>query len=163
MGLKGWHNLLPQGLVGTVKNLNACALSHFSCVQLLVTLPTKTCQASLSMGFSRQEYWNGLPCPPPGPLPNPGIKLTSLTSPALAGGFFTTSATWEEALPEWGVSKRVSVWERLSAFRFKSIIWLLWNKVKGDQCISQKTDDGGSTDWRTGHEDREADFIYDMV
>ena len=41
------------------------------------------------MGFSRQEYWSGLPCPPPGVLPNPGIELASLISPALAGGFFT--------------------------------------------------------------------------
>ena len=46
-------------------------------------------------GFSRQEYWSGLPCPAPGGLPNLGIELTSLTSHALAGGFFTTSATWE--------------------------------------------------------------------
>ena len=52
-------------------------------------------QASLSMGFSRQESWSGLPCPSPGDLPNPGIELTSLMSPALASGFFTTSATWE--------------------------------------------------------------------
>ena len=51
-----------------------------------VALPTP-----LSMGSSRQEYWSGLPCPPPGDLPNPGIKPTSLESPALAGGFFTTS------------------------------------------------------------------------
>ena len=47
------------------------------------------------MGFSRQEYWNGLPCPPPGNLPEPGIKPASLKSPALAGRFFTTSTTWE--------------------------------------------------------------------
>ena len=47
------------------------------------------------MGFSRQEYWNGLPCPSPGDLPDPGIERASLTSPALAGEFFTTSATWE--------------------------------------------------------------------
>ena len=47
------------------------------------------------MGYSRHEYWSGLPCPPPGDLPNPEIKLTSFISPALAGGFFTTSATWE--------------------------------------------------------------------
>ena len=47
------------------------------------------------LGFSRQEYWGGLPFPPPGDLPNPGIEPTSLASPALAGGFFTTSATWE--------------------------------------------------------------------
>ena len=50
-------------------------------------------QAPLSAGFSRQEYWSGLPCPPPEVLPNPGIKPTSLTPPALVGGFFTTSAT----------------------------------------------------------------------
>ena len=47
------------------------------------------------MGFSRQEYWSGLPCPPPGDLPHPGIEPGSLTSPALADRFFTTSATWE--------------------------------------------------------------------
>ena len=52
-------------------------------------------QAPLSMGFSRQEYWSGLPCPPPGDLPDPGIEPTSLMSPALAGGFFTNSATWK--------------------------------------------------------------------
>ena len=52
-------------------------------------------QAPLSMGFSRQEYWSGLPCPPPGDLPDPGIELESLISPTLADSFFTTSATWE--------------------------------------------------------------------
>ncbi|ELR59374.1 hypothetical protein M91_12867, partial [Bos mutus] len=50
-------------------------------------------QAPLSMGFSRQEYWSGLPCPLPGDLPNSGIDPTSLTSPVLASEFFTTSAT----------------------------------------------------------------------
>ena len=52
-------------------------------------------QAPLSVGFSRLEYWSGLPCPPPGDLPDPGIKPTSPMPPALAGGFFTTSAAWE--------------------------------------------------------------------
>ena len=47
------------------------------------------------MEFSRQEYWSGLPGPPPGDLPYPGIKPLSLRSPALAGGFFSISATWE--------------------------------------------------------------------
>ena len=47
----------------------------------------------MSMGFSRQEYWSGLPFPSPRDLPNPGIEPTSLMSPALAGGFFTTSTT----------------------------------------------------------------------
>ena len=47
------------------------------------------------MGFSRQEYWRGLPCSSPEDLPNSGIELMSLTSPAFSGGFFTTSASWE--------------------------------------------------------------------
>ena len=51
--------------------------------------------APLSMGFSRQEYWNGLPFLPLGDLPDPGIEPLSPASPALAGGFFTTSAIWE--------------------------------------------------------------------
>ena len=51
--------------------------------------------APLSMEFSIQEYWSGLPFPPPGDPPNPGMELASLMSPALAGRFFTTSATWE--------------------------------------------------------------------
>ena len=68
-------------------------LSCLSYVQLLETLWTVAHQAPLSMGFSRQEYWSGLPWPPPGDLPNPGIEPTTLISPALAGGFFTTSAT----------------------------------------------------------------------
>ena len=52
------------------------------------------------MGFFRQEYWSGLPCLPPGGLPDPGIELVSLMSPALAGGFFATLTTWE-ALVLW--------------------------------------------------------------
>ena len=47
------------------------------------------------MGFSQQEFWSELPFPPPGDLPDPGIKLQSLASPVLAGWFFTTSTTWE--------------------------------------------------------------------
>ena len=50
--------------------------------------------APLSMGFSRQEYWSGLPCPPLKHLPDPGIKPMSLTFPALKGSYFMTSATW---------------------------------------------------------------------
>ena len=66
--------------------MHACMLSCFTCVQLCVTPWTVAHQAPLSIRFSRQEYWSGLPCPPPGDLPNSGIKPTSLMSPALAGG-----------------------------------------------------------------------------
>ena len=59
-----------------------------SCIQLFVTPWTVALQAPLSMGFSRPEYWSGLPCPPPGDLPDPGIKPGS---PVLAGRFFTMS------------------------------------------------------------------------
>ena len=72
-----------------------CILIRFSHVWLFATLWTITHQASLSMGFSRQEYWSGLSCSPPGDLPNPGIDPASLVSPALAGRFFTISVTWE--------------------------------------------------------------------
>ena len=65
-------------------------LTHFSRVQLFATYALYH-QAPLSMGLSRQEYWNGLPCPPS----NPGIKPVSLMSPVLAGEFFTTITTWE--------------------------------------------------------------------
>jgi len=69
------------------KPICACVPNCFSCVWLFATLWTVTHQAPLSMGFSRQDYWSGLPCPPPGNLPDPGIKPVS---PALAGRFFTT-------------------------------------------------------------------------
>ena len=69
-------------------------LSRFSRVRLCVTPWTAAHQAPLSIGFSRQEYWSGLPFPSQGDL-NPGIKPTSLALLSLAGRFFTDSATWE--------------------------------------------------------------------
>ena len=72
-----------------------CSPSLFSCVQLFAILWIVACQVPLSMGFSRQEYWSGLPFPPPGDLPDPGIEPLSLASPALAGRFLTTSTTGE--------------------------------------------------------------------
>ena len=69
--------------------------SHFLCVRLFVTPWIAACQAPLSMGFSRQEYWSRLSFPPPGDLPDPGMEPMSIMSPALVGGFFTTSVTWE--------------------------------------------------------------------
>ena len=63
---------------------------HFSHIQLFATPWTVAHQASLSVGFSRQEYWSELSFPPPVDLPDPEIELVSLASPALAGGFFTS-------------------------------------------------------------------------
>ena len=80
------------------KKVHACMLSCFSCIQLFVTPWTVAFQAPLPMGFSRQEYWSGLPFPSSEDLPDPGIEPRSLMSPALASGFFTTSVTWK---PMW--------------------------------------------------------------
>ena len=66
-----------------------------SCICFFVATWTVAGQAPLSMEFSRREYWSWLSLPTPGNLPSPGIKPASLVSPALAGGFFTTRATWE--------------------------------------------------------------------
>ena len=104
-------------------DLCCAVLSHFSHVQLFVILWTVACQAPLSVEFSRQEYWSGFPCPPSGDHLDPGIEPTSLMSPALADGFFTTSTPekpeWEAirhtaaseanpALPLWGHAGPVS-------------------------------------------------------
>ena len=70
-------------------------LSLFSHVQLFVIPGTVACQAPLSMGFSRQEYWSALPWPSPGNPPDSGTEPASLMPLALAGVFITTSATWE--------------------------------------------------------------------
>ena len=70
------------------------AKSLQSCPTLCESMAV-TYQASLSVGFSRKEYWSGLPYPPPGDLPDPGIEPVSLKSPVLAGRFFTTTATWK--------------------------------------------------------------------
>ena len=75
--------------------MHTCVLSRFTRVRLFATPWTVARQAPLSTGFSRQEYWSGLPCPPPGDLPDSGIIPVSLPSPALAGSFFTASVTWE--------------------------------------------------------------------
>ena len=73
-------DMLPQ--------LPVCRQSCFSCVQLFAVPWIAACQTPLSMGFSRQEYWRELPCPPSGGLPDPGIRPMSLVSPALAGNLY---------------------------------------------------------------------------
>ena len=87
---------IPSTLAGTLAKL-------IQLVWLLVTRWTVACQAPLSVGFSRQEYWSGLPFPSPGIFPTQGWNLLS---PALAGGFFNTRATWEAHLiKKYGVGR----------------------------------------------------------
>ena len=74
-----------------------CAMSLQLCPTLCDSMDC-TLQAPLSIGFSRQESWRGLPCPPPGDLLDQEIEPMSVISSALAGGFFTTNATWEKML-----------------------------------------------------------------
>ena len=88
-------NLKVQLSPKDMNTIFACVLSPFSCVRLFVTLWTVAHQIPLCLGFSRQEYRSELPCSPPGDLPDLGIEPSSLTSPILSGGFFTTSATWK--------------------------------------------------------------------
>ena len=110
-----WLDLLPvqgtlKSLLSLVKllgiekmfsfclnSINSCVfmLSCFNHVQLFVALWTTAPHAPLSMGFSRQERWSGLTCPPPGDPPNPGIKPMPLISTGISRRFFTTSTTWE--------------------------------------------------------------------
>ena len=78
--------------------VHACGLSY---VQFFVALWTVACQASLSMEFSWQECWSGFPFHTTVNLPDPGIEPSSLTFPALAGGFFTCSTTWEGQFNMW--------------------------------------------------------------
>ena len=81
------------------ESVHACMHTNcFKPVPLFATLWTIAGQASLSMGFSWQEYWSGLRCPPPGDLPNPGnsnLSFLFFMSLALASEFFITEATWE--------------------------------------------------------------------
>ena len=98
--LRAIDTVFSQCLVtASILGLRPRRFSLFSRAPLCVTPWTVARQAPLSVGFSGQEHWSGLPCPPPGDLPDPGIEPASLTSPALAGGFSTTSATWEAQHP----------------------------------------------------------------
>ena len=103
-----------------------CMLSRFSHIWLFATPWTIAHQGPLSMGFSKQEYWSGLPCPPPGHPPNAGFKPVSLIAPALAGAvggrwgcIFTAKATWEA---HFYVQYLVNIFS--STWRILSITWL---------------------------------------
>ena len=96
------HKRVGRGYEVKLTEWCAWGLSSLSPVRLFATLCTASCQAPLSMGFSRKEHWSGLPCPPARDLTDPETEPSSLTSLALAGGFFTTSATleWSEVISD---------------------------------------------------------------
>ena len=94
--LSGFQNVFPEYQDNLLYNHSACVQAQLlSCVQLFATSWTGAHQAPLSVEFSRQECWGGLPFPPPGDLPDPGIESESLSSPALAGGFLTNESPGE--------------------------------------------------------------------
>ena len=81
-----------------------CAAQHMhahtlSCIQLCDPM-NRSPPGPSAHGILQARYWSGLPFPPPGDLPHPGIRLVSLASPALAGGFFSSGATWEALLTQ---------------------------------------------------------------
>ena len=84
--MPGLHFSIQENKIIAISHImHECMLSRFSYVQLFATLWTAAGQAPLSMVFCEQEYWSGLPCPPSGDLPDPGVEPMSLMSPALAG------------------------------------------------------------------------------
>ena len=99
-----WMNGYRRGGTYIRWNAAAAAAKSFQSCPTFATLWTVAHQAPLSLGFSRQEYWSGLPCSPPGDLPHPGMGVVVSYISALAGGFFTS---WVPGKPQqaWGFSK----------------------------------------------------------
>ena len=130
-----WGNKIPAEVLCVV-----CAQS-LSQVWLSVTPWTVARQAPLSMEFSRQEYWSGLLLLCPGNLPDPGIEPTSLESPALVCGYFTTNAAWE-APKQWLANRKYSIgtwkieeWNNKLSHILWYIIFREGNYVKNDLII----------------------------
>ena len=100
--------------------------------------------SSSVQGLSRQEYWSGLPFSPPGDLLNPGIKPVSLMSPALACGFFTTSATWEAPFPSTLIPLKIEQEDRVKLCRYSLCdiqdLILIWNLRKPLKILQEKRD-----------------------
>ena len=100
--------------------VHACMLGRFSLFQCFETLWAKAHQAFPCMGFSRPEYWSGLPCPPPGDLLDPGIKPESLKCSELAGRLFASSAIWVAPLGQYYRYIWCKIWNHFH--KFESII-----------------------------------------
>ena len=123
----------PQEHTGKTILTRTCLLSRFGRVRLFVAPWTVARQAPLSMGFSRQEYWSGLPFPSLGDLPDPGTEPTSLMSPALAGGFFSgcklVKGLWSiQTAPGCPAAKKISLWAQLWPIRDTPNGKVLWDQ-----------------------------------
>ena len=128
---------------GTIYIMHVCVLSWFSHIWLCD--PTVLCdprgpQAPLSMQFFRQEYWSGLPCPPPGDLPDPGIKPASLMYPALTCEFFTTNTTWDTLIyinkifiKCWFIMSDTNASQKTEG-NFFSFIFISWSLITLQYC-----------------------------
>ena len=106
---------------------HVCMLSCLSSVPFFCDLMSCSLPGSSVHGILRQEYWSGLPCPPPGDLPHPRMEPTSLVSPTLAGKFFTTSTTWEA--PRWSI--KAVKYQNLQFMRIKHLKPSQENKTHG--------------------------------
>ena len=113
--------------------MGGCVLSRFSHVWLFATLCPVTCQTPLSMGFSRQEYWSGLPCPPPGDLPHPGIELGSPASSASqADSLLLNHQGSPTILYPFCQIKLWNLSWHLHLFQFRDSL-LLWSQLSGQE------------------------------
>ena len=121
-----WSVLISGHNSWPILNYIIYVQSHFSCVQLFATLWTVARKSPLSMGFSRQEYWSGLWCPPPGDLPDPGIEPVSLRSPTLGGRVFIISATWKARIIYKLNHMKLLVFDKNYSLCGLSIIFWLW-------------------------------------
>ena len=140
------REMLPCMWFGDSWTIHSCACAQpLSRVWLFVAAWTADCQASLPMEFSGHKYWSGLPFPPLGDLPNPRVESSSLTSPALAGEFFTTTATsgkpWftitctvlctqSSTLP-FLVNAQLPAHETIYVFLFMFIVSFMWSSING--------------------------------
>ena len=111
--LKDWWHCGGKSLVSFAHHSTRAAGSPYSCVRLFVTPWTVACQSALSMGFSRQEYWNGWPCPPPGDLPHPGIESGS---PSLWADALLSEPPGKSQFYSWPLANDAPVANIFSAF-----------------------------------------------
>ena len=128
---------MPHTNTHTHTNI-AAAVQLLSHVQLFETLWTVVHQAPLSMGFTKQEYWNGLPFPPPGDLPNPGIKPVSPVSVMSPAKIFNYAAS---AVMNWGILMQISKkrsWQEMRKIRARELSFLGLTSKRLTSCSVSK-------------------------